>query len=79
MKTTIDIPLPLLRKIRDIRHQNHWTLTRTVQELISRGLKMNEKIPTQPSPFRQWDTLCMNARIDYTDKEALEKALEKYQ
>jgi hypothetical protein len=78
MRTTISLPATMMRKIRDIGHRRHRTLTCTIQEIIARGLETEEHHAQVPSPFRDSPTIKGGALIDYTDKEALSKLFDKY-
>ena len=77
MRTTISIDLPLLAKIREISHREHKKITRVIQELLSLGVSARSKSEAAPSPFAQWHSKKMGARMDYADKEALHKILDQ--
>ena len=77
MRTTITIDLPLLKKVREIGHREHKTFTQVIQELIALGLSLRNKRAPAPSPFRHWHSKKMGALIDYADKDALFKLLDR--
>jgi len=77
MRTTITIDLPLLAKIRDIGRRERKTFTRVIQELLVLGVGARDKRPASSSPFRRWHSKKMGALIDYTDKEALHRILDR--
>lgn len=78
MRTTITLPAPLLRRIRDISHRRRTTITAVIREYVDRGVQSEKPRTRVPSPFRDSPTLKNGALIDYTDKETLSKLFDKY-
>ena len=77
MRTTITLDLPLLRKIREIGHRERKTFTQVVQELLLLAIGLRDKRMSGASPLGKWHSKEMGTRVDYRDKEALYRTLDR--
>ena len=75
-RTTVDIDAPLLRDLKRLQRREGLSLGRLVSDLLAEALGQRRSVPLQPPTF-EWYSRPMRARVDLTDKDAVQAALER--
>ena len=76
MRTTIDLDEPLLRDLKRIQKSEGKSLSRLVSELVAQALSARKRKPAARASF-QWTSRAMGARVDLTDKDAVQALLDR--
>lgn len=74
MRTTIDIPTPILEELKNIQKEEGGTLGELVTGLLAEGLQV--RYADQTDPGLDWTSQSMRARVDLTDKEAVSAIID---
>ncbi len=75
-RTTVDIDLPTLRKLKERQQREHKTLGRVVSELLAQALA--DERPPEPAGSLTWVARPLGpARVDLEDKEAVYAVLDR--
>lgn len=75
MRTTLDIDAPILKQLKRLQRREGKSLGRLVSDLLAESLKRDATQEPQRPTF-QWISRPMGARVDLTDKDALQNALD---
>jgi hypothetical protein len=75
-RTTINIDAPVLRDLKRLQKRNRKPIGRLVSDLLAEALG-RYKAGESEAPAFSWISRSMAARIDLTDKDAVQAALEK--
>ena len=75
MRTTLDIDDPVLRELKRLQAKEGKSLGRLVSDLLARALK--ENAASTAAPPRTWIAKPMEARVNLSDKEAVNRALDQ--
>ncbi len=77
MRTTIDIEMPILEKLRERQKAEKRPIGQIASSLLAQAFKEEEKQrQTDGEPTLDWTTASMGARVDLADKDALYRALD---
>ena len=74
-RTTLDIDSTVLRELKLRQRREHKTLGQLASELLASALAVDGD-PSLPGPLN-WTTAKMVARVDISDKDALNAALDR--
>ena len=74
MRVTIDITPPILDELKQITKKNGGTLDELVNRLLAEGLKSPHALDAVPELV--WTSQAMGARVDLSDKDAVETLLD---
>ncbi len=69
MRTTIDIPAPVLEELKQLQKAEGGSLGSLVSRLLADALARHRTDSVEPD--LDWNTRAMQARVDLTDKEAV--------
>ena len=69
MRTTIDIPAPVLEELKQLQKTEGVSLGSLVSRLLADALARRHIDSVEPD--LNWNTRTMQARVDLTDKEAV--------
>ena len=75
MRTTLDIDDPVLRELKRRQAREGKSLGRLVSDLLARALKEDAMSTVAPSPT--WIAKPMGARVNLSDEEAVNRALDR--
>jgi len=78
MRTTLDIADPVLGRLKSLQRTQNQTLSQIATTLLAEALAQHDASPApqEPRPL-EWTTGDMKALIDISDKDALNRALDK--
>ena len=74
-RTTLDLDAPILEDLKRLQKRERKSLGRLASDLLADALSRREK-GGQPRPFA-WRTRSMEARVDLTDKDAVQAILDR--
>jgi hypothetical protein len=74
-RTTLDIDGPILREVRVLQKKEGRSMGKIVSELLAEALA-RRRSPAEP-PRLTWTSRPMGARVDLSDKEALQALLDE--
>ena len=75
-RTTINIDAPVLRDLKRLQKREGKPLGRLISELLVQALGRQRRAPTPDRSFT-WTARPMRARVDLSDKEAVQAALDR--
>ena len=75
MRTTLDIPGPILEELKRLQKRGGGTLDELVSELLSEGLRARRADPVEHA--LDWTSQAMQARVDLEDKEVTFAVLDQ--
>lgn len=76
MRTTLDIDEPILRDLKTRAKAEKKSLGRMASDLLARALKLEES-PEKIARIDAWIASPMEARVDFSDSEALYAAMDR--
>ena len=76
MRTTIDLDAPVLRELKRLQKAERKSLGRLISDLVTQAISARAAKPTGPPSFR-WIARPMGARVDLTDKDAVQALLDR--
>ena len=74
-RTTINLDAPVLRDLKRLQKLEGKPLGRLISELLAQALRSRRSIDSQDVEFA-WTTRPMHARVDLTDKDTVQAALD---
>ena len=75
-RTTINLDGPILRDLKRLQKKERKSLGRLISDLVARALAAGQEGESRRRTL-SWKSKPMQARIDWTDKEALHAALDR--
>ena len=75
-RTTVNIDGPVLRDLKRLQKREGKPLGRLISELLARALGQPQRARTPEPPF-VWTARSMRARVDLSDKEAVQSTLDR--
>ena len=75
-RTTINIDAPVLRDLKRLQRREGKALGRLISDLLAQALGSQGRGEPGPTSF-EWASHPMRARVDVTDKDAVDAALER--
>ena len=76
MRTTVDIDDPILKEVKRLRTAEGKSLGRLISDLLAQALQVRKAAGGRIEPTR-WVSKAMGARVDLTDKDALNSAMKR--
>ena len=74
-RTTVNLDAPVLRDLKRLQKRERKPLGRLISELLVQALRSHRSAEPADLPF-VWKARPMRARVDLTDKEAVQAALD---